>query len=181
MRRILLPLMAVLLFAGCSSGDETAPDDTASEAPAEETGDAAAEPDDDAAEQDAAPAADDAAAADSFGSFTVEGDEFVVRMVIRCTPFRDEPGNLDLQAMSEGPQLNVVVDGGAGGSEISVQGGGLTAAYGSIAFGVSDDEVEVDVADGRVSGSGTLSDAQGSGTTVDVTFDVEVPETAQDC
>lgn len=115
------------------------------------------------------------------GSFTVDDVEFAVTLLNRCIPFSDSPGNYDLQALAQGQgaKLNLVLMGGT--TEVSVDGSGIGEMFGSIAFG-DDPVVESSEIDGdRWTGSATVADTLGSGTTVDITWDLMVPTEARDC
>lgn len=113
------------------------------------------------------------------GSFTVDDATFAVTMLNRCIPFNDQPGNLDLQALAQGAQLNLVVLGGT--SEVSVQGTAVQELAGSIAFGADGEVSESTVSGDRWTGSATLLDAMGSGASVDLSWDVQIPSEIRDC
>lgn len=117
------------------------------------------------------------------GSFTVNETEFAVTLLNRCIPFSDEAGNVDLQALAQGGQgaakLNLSLLGDF--LDVSVDGSGISNEFGSIAFG-SDQVVESsEIAGDRWSGSATVADSLGSGETVDITWDVMVPDEIRDC
>lgn len=175
-RASLTVVLALGLVLTACGGDDAEPDtpasgstsDTTSEVESE-TADAAAAPD--AGAPDAAPG--------EFGSFTVEGTEFAVTGLNRCEPFSDEPGNIDLQALAAGAILNLPVNGDA--LDISVQGSAIEDAFGSISFAVGDAPAEFSVDGDRITGTAILEDALDSGETVDVAFDVQVPEEINEC
>lgn len=113
------------------------------------------------------------------GSFTVNDVEFAVTMLNRCIPFSDSPGNLDLQALAGGAKLNLQLLGSM--TDVSVDGSLIEEEFGSIAFG-DDQVVEAsEVSGDRWTGSATAADSLGSGTVVEIAWDVMVPEEARDC
>jgi hypothetical protein len=113
------------------------------------------------------------------GTFAVDGLEFAVTLLNRCTPFSDGPGNIDLQALATGAQLNLVQLGDV--TEVSVQGPGIEAEFGSLAFGQDPVIDESSVTPDRWSGSATVGDSMGSGTTVALVWDVMIPAEIRDC
>jgi hypothetical protein len=113
------------------------------------------------------------------GSFAVNGEEFTVTLLNRCIPFFDEPGNIDLQALAQGAQLNLTVLSGM--LDVSVQGSSVEEMFGSIAFASDFLADGFEVSNDRFTGSATVSDALGSGETVDLTWDVMVPSEIRDC
>lgn len=169
-----------LALTACDGGDDAEPDATApattSAARSEvetESADAAA------ATEDAEPDAAADAAPGEFGSFAVEGTDFAVTGLNRCEPFSDAPGNLDLQALATGAILNLPVNGDA--LDISVQGSAIEDAFGSISFAVGDAPADFAVDGDRITGTATLEDAFGGGDTVEVAFDVQVPDEINPC
>lgn len=113
------------------------------------------------------------------GSFTVNGTEFAATLLNRCVPFSDAPGNLDLQALAQGAQLNLVLLGDT--VEVSVQGIAIESEFGSIAFGQDPVVNESSVADDRWTGTATVADSLGSGDTVGIVWDVQIPSDVNDC
>ena len=113
------------------------------------------------------------------GSFTVNETEFPVTVLNRCIPFFDEEGNIDLQALGAGAKLNLEVLGG--NVDVSVDGSQIQALFGSIAFGEDPFVYASVMTDGRWIGTATVGDSLGSGETVDVSWDVQVPDEARDC
>lgn len=117
------------------------------------------------------------------GSFTVNETEFAVTLLNRCIPFRDDPGNVDLQALASSDQgsakLNLLVMSAM--VDVSVDGSGISAMFGSIAFGSDQMIKSSDIAGDRWSGSATVADSLGSGETVDITWDVMIPDQIRDC
>jgi hypothetical protein len=120
-------------------------------------------------------------AAGDMGSYSVEGQTFDVTLLNRCPPFQDEPGNVDLQALSQGSLLNLYVADGGETLDVSVQGSAVQEAWGSIAFTLDGGPLDFSVTADRITGSATLVDAEGGGDSVDVTFDVAVPDEINDC
>lgn len=173
-RSVLAVSLTLVLAATACSGDDAAesptPDPTAT---------SSAEPDQPAT----TPPADEPAAPEvgAMGSFTVDGQTFAVTDLNRCDPFFDEPGNLDLQAVAVGSILNLPVLGGGTSIDISVQGSALVELAGSNVFGEIIDEPEFTITDDRITGAATLGDTMGSDATVEVTFDVAIPDEIREC
>ncbi len=118
------------------------------------------------------------------GSFSVNGTEFAVTFLNRCVPFGGEDGQtIDLQPLAQGAQMNLY--GTADSLEVSVQGSSVEDMFGSIAFAADpfgDGEIQESSIDGdRWTGSATLLDSLGSGDSVEVTWDVMIPDEAVDC
>lgn len=118
------------------------------------------------------------------GSFSVNDTEFAVTFLNRCIPFGGEDGEtIDLQPLAQGAQLNLY--GTADDLEVSVQGSTVSQLFGSIAFAADpfgDGEIRESTIDGdRWSGSATLLDSVGSGATVEVIWDVMIPDEVADC
>ena len=115
------------------------------------------------------------------GSFSVNGIEYAVTLLNRCIPDPDEPGNLDLQPIAQGAgaQLNLYLTGDF--VDVSVQGRGIEEEFGRLAFG-DDPVVQTSSVSGdRWTGSATVGDSLGSGTTVDIEWDVMIPPEIRDC
>ena len=186
MNKAALVLAIMLTAAACGGSDATStatPDSSEAESP-----DSASADGDDVAETDStttttAAAVDDEPAEQpevgESGKFTVDGSEFAVTLLNRCIPFFDEPGNIDLQALAQGAQLNLTTLSGA--LDVSVQGSAIEQMFGSIAFSSDFVADAFDVSDDRITGSATVTDALGSGDTVDLTWDVMVPSEIRDC
>lgn len=90
---------------------------------------------------------------------------------------------IDLQALATGEQgaakLNLSLLGDF--LDVSVDGGGISNQFGSIAFG-SDADVQASELNGdRWTGSATVGDSLGSVDTVDLTWDVMIPDEINDC
>ncbi len=117
------------------------------------------------------------------GSFTVNGTEFAVTTLNRCIPFSDAAGNIDLQALALGEQgsakLNLYLDGSF--LDVSVDGSGISAQFGSIAFGKDPDVHSSEVSGDRWTGSATVGDSLDSGDTVDLAWDIMIHEEINDC
>lgn len=113
------------------------------------------------------------------GSFTVDGTTFAVTLLNRCIPFTDEPGNLDVQALAQGAQLNLYLSNDR--PDVSIQGSAVQELAGSIAFGLADEVDDSTVSGDRWTGSATLEDSMGSDASVDVTWDVQIPSEVRDC
>lgn len=115
-----------------------------------------------------------------FGSFTVNDTEFAVTGLLRCIPFQDEPGDIDLQALGQRAQLNLEFFGGDR-TDVSVQGGAIRDEFGSIAFGSDVEVSSSDISGDRWTGTATAGDSTGGDGTVDITWDVMIPEEIRDC
>jgi len=178
---LVLALVIGLALVACGAGqaESEAPEESASAAsqPAESEPAASAQ----ASEEQASTAPEPASQAPvgEAGSFTVNGIEYAVTRLNRCIPFNDVPGDLDLQALAQGAQLNLYLMGGT--AEVSVQGSAIESEFGSIAFGEDPVVNESSVTDDRWTGSATVGDSLGSGETVDLTWDVQLPSEINDC
>jgi hypothetical protein len=120
------------------------------------------------------------------GSFRVNDTEFAVTYLNRCIPFGGEDGQtIDLQPLAQGQGAQMNLYGTADSLEVSVQGNTVEDMFGSIAFAADpfgDGEIQESTIDGdRWSGSATLLDSRGSDKSVDVTWDVMIPDEAVDC
>jgi hypothetical protein len=120
------------------------------------------------------------------GSFSVNDAEFAVTYLNRCIPFGGEDGQtIDLQPLAQGQGAQLNLYGTADSLEVSVQGSTVEALFGSIAFSASpfgDGEIEESSIDGdRWTGSATLLDSRGSDGTVEIIWDVMIPDEAIDC
>ena len=185
MKKAVLILTFTLFAAACGGSDaevtSSTPKPSVSESP-----DTSSEADEDVGADDTTTTAGDVAdePADQpevgeFGSFAVNGEEFTVTLLNRCIPFSDQPGNIDLQALAQGAQLNLTVLSGL--LDVSVQGSSVEEMFGSISFASDSLTDGFDVSNDRFTGSATVSDALGSGETVDLTWDVMVPSEIRDC
>ena len=178
----------MLLFAAACGGDDddaadaSAGDDAAqqsSDDDAADTGDDVDDTDDDDADDDAGD--DDAPATGEFGTITINGDVYPVTMLNRCIPFSGSDDDLDLQALGDGVKINIYASAGVV-DDVSVDGATVTSEYGSRAFGGFDSVIADQSTDGgRTTGSATMPDATGGATTVDVQWDVEIPDEVRDC
>jgi hypothetical protein len=129
-------------------------------------------------------------------SVTADGESLAVTGLLRCTPFSDEDGNLDLQILGDGFELFVTVNGTS--QELSMQGraigdGESLAVFSNSAFSIDgtsyvDDETgetldapPFDYSGDRVSGSMVMYDAYGTGDSIEVSFDSPVPGDVNDC
>jgi hypothetical protein len=173
----LLVLGAALVLAGCGGAESTATSPTT----VATQDDPGTTPPDVTPTTEPAAAPSAAPAAGELGSFTVEDQTFAVTSLNRCEPFSDTPGNLDLQAIAQGALLNLPVGDGGTTLDISVQGSAVEAAWGSISFAHDGEPVDFTVTGDRITGDATLTDALGSGTTVEVSFDVAIPEDVNEC
>ena len=120
------------------------------------------------------------------GRFSVNDTEFAVTFLNRCIPFGGEDGQtIDLQPLAQGQGAQMNLYGTADSLEVSVQGNTVEDMFGSIAFAADpfgDGEIQESTIDGdRWSGSATLVDSLGSGKSVEVTWDVMIPDEAIDC
>ena len=185
-----LTVSLVLVAAACGGSDEGGGDEgvnsattTTTAATGQSNGDGTtttSPPDDgDSAPQDQPPVGE-------AGSFTVNGTEFVVTLLNRCIPFGGEDGQtIDLQPIAQGQGAELFLYGTADSLEVSVQGNTVEDMFGSIAFAADpfgDGEIQESTIDGdRWSGSATLLDSLGSDKSVEVTWDVMIPDEAIDC
>jgi hypothetical protein len=129
-------------------------------------------------------------------SVTADGESLAVTGLLRCIPFSDEDGNLDLQILGDGFQLFVAVNGIS--QELSMQGRAIgdgeslgVFSNSAISFdgtSYTDDETgeALDAppfvySGDRVSGSMVMYDAYGSGDSIEVSFDSPVPADVNDC
>ena len=181
MKKALLVLIVTLVAAACGGSDAevnaATPAPSVSESP--DTSSGAGEIDTTTTTEGVGVEPADQPEVGASGSFTVNGEEFAVSLLNRCIPFFAEPGNIDLQALAQGAQLNLTVLSGM--LDVSVQGSSVQEMFGSISFAsdfLADGFV---VSDDRFTGSATVSDALGSGETVDLTWDVMVPSEILDC
>jgi hypothetical protein len=179
-RRITILIAGVMLaVSACAAGDGGAGTDVPESLdPAESQPEATTAASDEPAPSTAA-SSSPAVPVGEAGSFTVNGTEFVVTLLNRCIPFQDEPGNVDLQPIAQGAQLNLVRLGDF--VDVSVQGSQIEAMFGSIAFGEDDVVQESNLTEDRWTGAASVGDSLGSGETVDITWDVMVPPEAEDC
>jgi hypothetical protein len=120
------------------------------------------------------------------GRFSVNDTEFAVTFLNRCIPFGGEDGQtIDLQPLAQGQGAQMNLYGTADSLEVSVQGNTVEDMFGSIAFSAEpfgDGEIQESIIDGdRWSGSATLLDSLGSGKSVELTWDVMIPDEAIDC
>jgi hypothetical protein len=180
MRRFLPVLLLVFaLVAGACASDD---DPGAGETSAEDSGGAQGADDgggDEASNGDEAGDGDEAAVTE-MGTITINGDVYAVTNLNRCIPFSESDDDLDLQALSNGVKINLYATAGTI-DDVSVDGSGVEAEYGSMAFGEDPAISDATIADGRTSGSATIGDSLGSGTTVDIEWDVQIPDEARDC
>ena len=161
-----LGFATAFVLAACASGTAV-PNVPASPAPAAPT-QAATNP-----EPPAQPPAGE------MGTFTVNDTVFAVTNLNRCIPFSDEPGNIDLQPIAQGALLNLNKSGDS--IDVSLQGSAIDQEFGSMVFGEDMAVHESMVTETRWTGSATVGDSLGSGTTVDVIWDVMVPSEINDC
>lgn len=166
--------------ADASAGDDAAQQSSDDDAPDADTDDG----DDDAADDDEGDddaGDDDAPATGEFGTITIDGDVYPVTMLNRCIPFSGSDDDLDLQALGDGVKINIYASAGVV-DDVSVDGATVTSEYGSRAFGGFDSVIADQSTDGgRTTGSATMPDATGGATTVDVQWDVEIPDEVRDC
>jgi len=178
---LILMLVIGLVLVACGSGqvESEAPDtsEPAASQPAEPA--ASDEPSEEPASTAPEPASQPPVG--EAGSFSVNGTEFAVTLLNRCIPFSEAPDDIDLQALAQeqGAQLNLYLTRGE--VEVSVQGSAIQNEFGSIAFGESPVVNESTVTDDRWTGSATVGDSLGSGETVDLTWDVQIPSEINDC
>lgn len=182
---LLLTVALVVLAAACGGSDEGGDDENANSATI--TTAAANDQGNDAGTTTTSPQDEggsepqDQPAVGEAGSFTVNGTEFAVTLLNRCIPFQDKAGDIDLQALAGGPRakLNLYLLGVT--TEVSVDGSTIQDMFGSIAFGEAPTIAASEVIGNRWTGSATVADSLGSGKTVDLTWDVMVPDEIRDC
>lgn len=198
MPRIALLVAILTVLAACGSGDsgsDSGTETTAASSGGQATETTAASSDDggsddggdtgnDTTETTAASSGSDEIPAPpetgDAGFFTVNGQQIGVDQVIRCIPFSE--GSIDLQARGRGAAFNLVMTDAGEILDPSVQGSYLAQEYGSNAWG--DHEFgagEIDFTGDRVTGATTVGDSYGTGETVDITWDIEVPAEEIDC
>lgn len=189
--------MLVLALAACGGddGSEDGADTTVAAGVAGDDGgaDTTAPADTTASADTTAPADDgggsggDTPEVTEMGSFTVDGTEFAVTFLNRCIPFSGpDSEDIDLQPIAQGQGAALNLYGTADSVEVSVQGTaveeiGGTNSFGADSFG-DDGEIRASSIDGdRWTGEATLADSYGSDSTVEVTWDVMIPEEIADC
>lgn len=180
-------LAAFLLLVAAACGDD---DDDTSASADDGTADVSDDGSEDAGDDAGADDGDDGGEGDDgastggsgeFGTIIINGDEYGVDTLNRCIPFSESDEDLDLQALGGGVKINIYATAGTV-DDVSVDGSTVSNEYGSIAFGGSDSDIsDATVDGGRTTGSATLPDATGSGETVDVQWDVEIPDEVRDC
>ncbi len=186
---LVLVVVIALITAGCGGSDDASGDDEADN-PTTTTSDSVVDGDADTTTSAAATATTTTSAATQApssvgeaGSFTVNGTEFAVTTLNRCIPFSDQAGNIDLQALARGEQgsakLNLNLDGDF--LDVSVDGSGISAEFGSVAFGKDPDVQSSEVSGDRWTGSATVGDSLDSGDTVELAWDIMIPEEINDC
>lgn len=128
----------------------------------------------------------DTPAVTEMGSFTVNGTEFAVNLLNRCIPFSGpDSDEIDLQPIAQGQGAGLNLYGTADSVEVSVQGTAVEEIGGTNSFGADsfgDGEIRGSSIDGdRWTGEATLADSYGSESTVEVTWDVMIPDEVRDC
>lgn len=128
----------------------------------------------------------DTPAVSEMGSFTVNGTEFAVTFLNRCIPFSGpDSSDIDLQPIAQGQGAGLNLYGTADSVEVSVQGTAVEKIGGTNAFGADpfgDGEIRASDIDGdRWTGEATLADSYGSASTVEVNWDVMIPDEMIDC
>ncbi len=181
----------VLILAACGGDDSGDGDGVTTQAPDVVNDDGGAAP----TSTTAAPATTEPAetggadtpAVTEMGSFTVDGTEFAVTFLNRCIPFSGpDSEDIDLQPIAQGQGAGLNLYGTADSVEVSVQGTtveeiGGTNAFAADPFG-DDGEIRASSIEGdRWTGEATLADAYGSESTVEVTWDVMIPDEVRDC
>ena len=171
-RKVSLALLTglALLVAGCGGDDGPTTQQTEPQPTGGET--TAAEP----------TGADTGAPVESgdvteLGSITINGDVYAVTTLNRCASEFDD---LDFQALGQGVKINLI---GEAGSiiEVSVDGLVVEENYGSRSFGRFEVITDGTYGAGRTTGSVTLGDTYGTDKTVDVAWDIQVPDEERDC
>ena len=195
MRHKFLVLVAVLalLAAACSSGDDGGTTETtAGGDDGGTTTETTAGGDDGGTTETTAPADSGGGGGETppvtdMGSFVVDGTEFAVTFLNRCIPFDGEDSEqIDLQPVAQGQGAILFLYGTADSVEVSVDGLKIEEIGGSRAFTATpfgdDGEIRASAINGdRWTGDATLADAFGTGSTVDVTWDVRIPDEIRDC
>lgn len=178
MRRSLPVLLLVFaLVAGACASDD---DPGAGEPAADNSGGAQGASDGATTGDDGDEAGGGEAPVTEMGTITINGDVYAVTNLNRCIPFSESDDDLDLQALGVGVKINLY---GTSGTidDVSVDGRNVEQSYGSMAFGKDPAISDATIADGRTTGSATIGDSMDSDTTVDVEWDVQIPDEARDC
>lgn len=181
----------VLVLAACG-GDSDDGDADTTQTPAAVSDDGGSDPTTTPAPPDTTAPAEtggggDTPAATEMGSFTVNGTEFAVNLLNRCIPFSGpDSEDIDLQPIAQGQGAGLNLYGTADSVEVSVQGTAVEDIGGTNAFAADpfgdDGEIRASSIDGdRWTGDATLADAYGSASTVEVTWDVMIPDEVRDC
>ena len=159
-------LAAALILTGCAAdpGELSDPAEPSDPAPAEDT------PAEDAPD-DAQP---DAVAR---GTVTAGGTSYVITELRNCEPFEIEGIDVELELQGlgqsdtgEGVQIDVYIQDIGGAPFNDVSWSGPEGVFGG------PDGADVQLADGRVSGSATLVDSLEQVELLDIQFDLEVPD-----
>jgi len=176
-RSLVIASAVVLVLAACGGDD---------------SGDSGSDPTSSTAATDTTAPGDaggggDIPAVTEMGSFTVNGTEFAVNFLNRCIPFSGpDSEEIDLQPIAQGQGAGLNLYGTADSVEVSVQGTaveeiGGTNSFGADSFG-DDGDIRASSIDGdRWTGEATLADSYGSESTVEVTWDVMIPDDIRDC
>lgn len=125
---------------------------------------------------------------------SVGGQPLVTQQIVRCIPFSDIDGNLDLTMLGDGFTLFVYVSESTSGSTQELNINGLAVGDGLFAATLSEiggswlndsfepvDGPAFDWQGDRISGTMTLVDITETADPIDVTFDMIVPSDVSDC
>lgn len=187
----LLVIMSVMVLVISACGGDSEADTTSAPAGAETT----AAPDNGsggggdttAAPENGGSGGGEAPSVTEMGSFTVNGTEFAVTFLNRCIPFSGaDSEEIDLQPIAQGQGAQLNLYGTADSVEVSVQGSAVEEIGGTRAFAADpfgdDGEIRASSIEGdRWTGEATLADSFGSESTVELTWDVMIPEEINDC
>lgn len=210
--RLMTVLLVVAMIAGC--GGDADPGDTSGDTgtteadaapatteppPADEPADDSESESGDAGGSGGSGGVDDLLVPAGDATVAVDGTQLTPQNLLRCIPFSDEEGNLDLQVLGDGFILFVYVStDGLQSHELSMQGSaigvdGSMGVFGNTAVSFdgttwTDDETgepldgpPFEVTGDRVSGTLTIHDVQGGESPIEVTFDTPVPTDVNDC
>ena len=190
-KSIVIISVLVLILAACG-GDDGGADTTAATGGVGDNGGSdttsvPAPPDTTAPADNGGGGGGDTPEVTEMGSFTVNGTEFVVTFLNRCIPFSGpDSDDISLQPIAQGQGAGLDLYGTADSVEVSVQGLAVEKIGGTNAFWATpfgdDGEIRASSIDGdRWTGDATMADVYGSDSTVEVTWDVMIPEEMIDC
>jgi hypothetical protein len=196
LRSLLALPVATLLLLACGDdvttddATETAPaatdehDDHDDTEPADDDADDTSDGTEDTTEVDEATDADEEATEDlatgELGTVTVDGTSYVVERVIVCDPDEDAgfDRDLELQAIGDADGARTQLDVVLGGIlPVDVSWAGPEGIFGMGEAGTAAADHDGD----QLTGTASLEDPFGEGETVELTFDVVVPDDTTSC